>query len=77
MTTATLTTEYPSGDDVELSEAKLRKLKGGHIHSKHLVPLNLFLKSTVYDKMINQESMNRILRAFNVELNDRPSIKQY
>lgn len=67
--------EYPSGDDV--TEAELNKLKGSHIHPRHLVPLSLFLKSTIYDKVINQDVMNRIFRAFNIDINDKPTINQY
>ena len=74
---ASVFAEHPSGDDDELTLAERKKLKGGHIQPRHLVPLNLFLKNTLFDKLINQDVMNRILRAFNVDLNDRPVINQY
>ena len=56
----------------ELSAAEISKLKGKHIKPKHLVPLTLYLKFSVHDKLLNQDVLNRIFRAFNIDLIDHP-----
>jgi hypothetical protein len=47
-------------------ENETRK-SGDHIESKHKVPITLYLKNTVFAKLVSDKVIERIFRAFKIE----------
>ena len=61
-----------------MNDEDRRKLRGGLIPDKYLVPLKVFLNNSIYQRLLNEDVLDRILKAFYVETNRNTSmINQY
>jgi hypothetical protein len=49
-----------------------------NIPNKYLVPLNVFLENSIFQRLLNQDVLERILKAFGIEYSlSSASINQY
>ena len=69
---------HEDDEDDDRTDQEKRKARGDHIPSKYLVPLQLFLDNSIFQRLLNQDVLDRTLKAFHVEVNRQTSkINQY
>jgi len=61
--------EQNQTEDFDLDEKK--KIR---VHPKYLLPLHVFLENSSFDRIYDKDVINRVLRAFNVDLNDKTNL---
>jgi hypothetical protein len=67
-----------SQDDMEGPDLQdARRKAGDHIGSEHKVPITIYLKNTVFAKLVSDAVIARIFRAFRIEFQPGAMINQY